>query len=435
MKTNENVVKTKAKRIEKILVFCCYFTFSLLLLSIFALSSLKNIVPIILGIIFSLEVGVYIVAFGKLHFDFLVISLLLFLLHVILTTCIFSKDFSGLKTYLTVIPLACVSFELFYNTKDFKAITMCFIFASISFCFIFVFFYRSVVFSGNAFSSRLGEIFGGINACANTLLLGVVVSLIYLLAFKKYVLSILCFLLCSFCILLTGSKGAFIGVFFTLLIFIYLFLFKKNKLAFFIVLGVFIAATILLLSLNVFSSINERILSLFNLFSGNGNTSYSSRNRLTMMIGGIEYWSKYLFTGCGAGGFSYASGYHNYSHATISESLCNFGIIGTTLLFFPIIYCLIKSKSKPIVHTYFCMFVFGFLLIEMFATAITIYKIFYLFLAVLYSMYSANNDELFCFNIFVSNSPKRKIQFEYFAGKTVLRIHNRLKEIDSNETL
>lgn len=401
----------KSKSTLKIVleIICWLFLF-LTLFSIHSLSFLKSIIPIITSVCFSICAFLYICLYGKLHIN-LYLYLIAFLAYAFLITLIFSRDFLNLKTYLTIILLYLVSFEYLINVKHNSLACFIYILSILAFAFWFIFHYRQDILYifKNMNSLRLGDYFAGINYVANTLLSGVVACFIYMALYKRYVLPSITAVLASICILSTGSRMAFVGVLLTIITFVFIKLFKKHKIVLFAVLIVSIIAMMFLLSLPAFSSIRERMLSLFNFFS-DASSDGSTAGRMTMFISGMDYWFKYIFTGLGAGGFSFITGRAGYSHSTISETLCNFGILGALILCFPIILTCIYSKKETKTRHFLLLFLFGFLLIGLVGTSLLQYKILYFLLAL---MYSVNLEENKCLygNLSVSIVKTNKIRF------------------------
>jgi hypothetical protein len=346
-------------------------------------------IPIIITIIFAMVSFAWYFLYKKINLNIPLIYVIAFLLFAIIVTCIFSKDFSNLKTYVTVILMFIVVYEFLYNSKGIRFACFLYIISLLFFSFIFLFHYRtslSLFFSGKII--RLGSDFDNENAVGNSLLTGVVIALFYGKAYKRVVFGIIVSIIFSFVIFLTGSRMAVIGVFLSLITFIFLMFFRTKKVLLVVFLAILITLVILIFSIPAFSSLKNRIIGIFETFSTDGNADQSTANRFSMMISAFENWTKSLFIGFGANGFKYVSLHVGYSHSTISDILCNFGLIGAFLFFAPQIYCLVSSKKDTRSRCFFVIYIFGFLLIGLFGTVVLQRKCMYLILAIGYALFS-----------------------------------------------
>ena len=356
--------------------------------------------PIILSVLFAMTALVYIFVYGKFHLDFTILFLIVFLLYAVILTLIFSRNFSALKTYITVISISIIIYECIYNSFRPKLFCILFITAVIILAVAFVIYYRNDIIDAIRGKSddRLGGFFGGINYIANTLLAGIVMCFGFMVTFKKYLFASISALIIFFCILATGSKTPLIGSFISFIVFLFLLLFKKHKWILFLsYLSIFVLL-ILFFTLPWFSSIRDRILSMI-LFLSNSYYDASTYNRSVMLVSGLEYWLKNFFFGLGAGGFTYISSYSSYSHSTISEILCDFGIIGSFIYFFPLVYIAFKSKKESTVKIMSVILLFGFVLIGKFGTVILGYKIYYFFLVFIFALFSNKNENIGYINV------------------------------------
>ena len=408
-----------------VLEMMCWFFLFAALFSIHSLSFLKNIIPIIISICFSICAFFYICLYGKLHIN-LFLYLIVFLVYAFIVTLFFSRDFINLKTYLTIILLYLASFEYLINVKNNSLACLIYILSILGFAIWFIFHYKQDILYifKNMNSLRLGDYFAGINYVANTLLSGVVVCFAYMTLYKRYILSSITAALAFVCILSTGSRMAFVGVLLTIITFMFIKLYKKHKIILFVVLISTIIIIAILLSLPAFSSIRERMLSLFNFFS-DASADGSTAGRLTMFMSGIDYWLKYLFTGLGAGGFSFITGRVGYSHSTISEALCNFGLLGVLILCFPIIITCIFSKKETKTRHFVLVFLFGFLFIGLVGTSLLQYKILYFLLALMYSINLEENKYLYSnLSLSIIKDNRFCFSFEYHKGSIASKIKN-----------
>ena len=401
-------------------------------LPLFSIS--HHLVPIILTILLSVSLFISIFLFGKFHINFFIIFMAAFLLHAIFVTFIFSKNFSNLKTFINIILLFFVLCEFCYYTKNIRLIMLLYILSILLFSIVFLVYYHSSIvlfFSGK--NIRIGDDFDNVNSVASFLLAACVMSFAYILMYKKYVIEILTIAMALLCILMTGSRMAILGFLITIITFAFLLLFKKHKLILFISLTVFAIAIILVFSIPAFGILKERILSIFTTLFSDG-SDQSTANRFGMLLNGLDNWLKNAFLGWGAGGFGYVSAKTSYSHATLSDVLCNFGLIGTFLFFSPMFYCLFTTKRGSKSFIFFVLFILGFVLIGMFGTVILQRKHLYIMLAIGYFIYSEEHfNELSYFDIsfLKMEGIKKKFGFQIVSnvGKSLITIRSTIKEI------
>ena len=72
----------------------------------------------------------------------------------------------------------------------------------------------------------------------------------------------------------------------------------------------------------------------------------STITRYNMFFEGIYLFTYKPIFGWGMNGFRLYGAYHTYSHSAISETLCNYGIVGFTCFFAPIIMSLMSKKNS-----------------------------------------------------------------------------------------
>ncbi|MCI8403202.1 MAG: O-antigen ligase family protein [Lachnospiraceae bacterium] len=144
--------------------------------------------------------------------------------------------------------------------------------------------------------------------------------------------------LTAVCMLLTGSKKAVIILGFEFLLF---FFYSKNKLwtgIKLIVLG--LAILILVLDVEYFYIlIGKRIIDMFKqLFAGSTELRYSrsTDERMQMILSGFQVFVNHPLLGGGMKYFYYMTDFgYEYSHCNYTELLCNFGLAGFALYYFP----------------------------------------------------------------------------------------------------
>ena len=411
--------KDKTEKIKFIFSTCIWVIMFFTIFSIHSLSNLSHYIPILFSVIFAILSLIYIFLYGKFQVDFVIVFYSLFFLLGLIMTCIISHNFTSLKTYLTIFLLFFIVYQFLLNSYHPKLFCFLYLVSIMLFSLWFLLHYRENIlsfFKGST-SLRLGSYFGGINLIASNLLSGITICFIYMLLFKKYVFPTISLVILFVCIIMTGSKTPFIGTILGLIVFFFLLLWKKHKFILLAIYAVLISGFILILSLPVFSYLKERIFNMLNVFSSNS-FDYSTAQRFSMFVSGLEYWSKYLFTGAGAGGFSSLSGYDSYSHSTISEILCDFGLIGTFLFFAPIFFVVFTSKKESQSKKSWVMLITTYVLIGLIGTVILGHKVFYLMMALLFSIYFNENKKRIT-TLEMNFMKNKRFKFNYYFNKGI----------------
>lgn len=266
--------------------------------------------------------------------------------------------------------------------------------ATLLFAFIFVFKYRNEILSLSF--DRLGDDFGDINDMAIFVGLGFTFGYYYFIVSKKWyfkLLSLLSCLLFAVCGLCTGSKIVFFLIFISFFM-ITLMTFGKKQWYFSLALIVlFIALIVLLFTVPTFSTIKIRLLEMISTLLGRSiggvNTNDGSTiGRFEMFLGGIQMFFRKPLFGWGPWGFATFGGFeYAWSHNNISESLCNFGLVGSILFHFGLgmsIVSFLKSHNKKNLVLPFSIIVF--FIVMMLGVALNSQKIYAYLLPVLLSM-------------------------------------------------
>lgn len=318
----------------------------------------------------------------KFKFTSITLSYIVFIFSALMS-CIFNgfKTFSASVFLNTIILIMVYS----YSVENKKVIKRMFLFAKIGlviFAFIFILKYRSEIFSLDF--ERLGSKFGDENDISIILSIGFSISLMSLLGDKKWYLIIinifeaLLFFPLSFS---TGSKIAFFVSLMVTILFVFLLFGKKWYLS--IITIAFVAGVaIFIINLNVFSSLKQRLDEMLStLFSLNlsPTISYSTIGRVGMFQNGISLFLRRPLFGYGPLGFKTFSTYHNgWSHNHISDSLCNYGLVGTIVYHIPfVIYfaSIVKTKKKNYTTLVSISFVVSMISIALFREKIFSYLI------------------------------------------------------------
>jgi hypothetical protein len=111
-------------------------------------------------------------------------------------------------------------------------------------------------------------------------------------------------------------------------------------------------------------SVFSRFTDMFYFLLGDSREDPSSAERLSMFAQGFYYFGQRPLFGYGIGGFKYVGSYGVYSHNTISELLCDFGIFGFLTYESPIVYTTVKmdKRDRQIFGTGLVLLVIIFLL-------------------------------------------------------------------------
>ena len=177
------------------------------------------------------------------------------------------------------------------------------------------------------------------------------------------------------------------------------FVFGKKKwwFALLIIVGLVALGLMLISFVPVFSVIKERTLDFISTLFGtniNGadNGELSTIRRLEMFIIGFELFLKKPLFGWGIWGFASHSALDvGWSHNNFSESLCNFGLVGTILFHFGFIfsfYKILKTKKYQSKDYFLPIFILIFFLIAMFSVALNSQKIYSFLIPVVFVFFS-----------------------------------------------
>ena len=170
----------------------------------------------------------------------------------------------------------------------------------------------------------------------------------------------------------------------------------------------------MIISIPAFATIKNRFLSFVSTLSGNkigdGSTNeLSTINRLDMFFCGMEMWLRRPMFGWGIWGFATFSGRAlGWSHNNISESFCNFGLIGTFLFHYGFYICyknFIIEKSKKTFELQFLLILFYS--ISMLSVALNSQKLYAYIIGILFASFS-NEKTLFVIDLAKIKSRERR---------------------------
>lgn len=354
----------KENRLKFFLVLAVYLSCVLLTITmpLFTYREGLNNLTIILALVFGVFLLIYIVLFDKIRLDVYVISFICYLAVTFLSTLIGSGNLSGWRTALTTALLGISLFEFVASRKSYKFVPMCFVFASLVLCCNIFLEYHSYILSLDL--DRLGAMFGDLNDVGLMITTGALFALYLSFVckplFVKASLWLLYFIFGAF-VFLTGSRGALLVFGFGFIVAVYQMLWQKHKILFLTLVLVFVSLAIGLLYMPFMSDLRERIFGILGSIFSHGTIGDSSASkRLNMMFEAFEIWVKSPVLGHGCGSFAVLSNQNTFSHSTVSELLCSYGIIGAFFWIAPMVYYVTRGnlKAKTVARMFFIGFMF-----------------------------------------------------------------------------
>ena len=335
------------------------------------------------------------ILFYTIQFDFLFLSLIIFAFSSLLSSAL--NLFSGFR--LTPILLSVlISFVYLFckNTKLEKELMLSAFLGNVAFLLFFVVYYRSSFLSLKL--SRLGEAFGDVNDVSLFMAFGFLFSF-YILFFKKNIIfkvfSFLLLILFGICGLSTGSKIFIVILAVCIPVLIFLFFGKKKWYLSIIFVTSLFASMFLILQIPAFNSIKTRFYDMISTFFGKSIDNSridetSTIERVEFFLAGIELFFKKPLFGWGIWGFAtHAKINYGWSHNNISESLCNFGLVGSFFFhycFVGSLKCFFTSKEKKKSALYFVVVLF--FVVSMISVALNSEKIYALLAPIAFSKLS-----------------------------------------------
>ncbi len=391
-----------------------YFLFFLSFLSIPAFSfigGLSSVTWVITIAMFAM-MGLSLLIFYKASFDYIGASMILFAVSALFSSLL--NGFNGFN--LTPILLSITSFIIYVYAKankDSKSVLLFLTYiATIVFGFIFCFKYRHELI--HLSSLRLGDYFGDQNDIALFFGLGACFAFYYLFFGKSLIVKIINFLSLfafGYCGVSTGSK-IFILIVIVAFILCFIFYFKNKKLwVSLTVLGATLTVGIVLLFLPFMSFLRDRIFSFISTLSGQsiggGKTNdYSTIDRFNMFLDGMNLFTRKPLFGFGIWGFATYGGYGDcWSHNHFSESLCNYGIVGTVLFSYCYVISIVQYFKTPKDERnkyWLPLIIISLFTCAMFSVALHTQKIYAYVIGVLVSFLAGDNSK----NIFVADLKK-----------------------------
>lgn len=432
-KEKNEFLENKSKYILKI---CCWICFVTLALSIQLLTMLEtyHIVPVVLTVVFAFFVFLYCVLYGRFVFNTISIFYLFFLLYAFLVTLLGSKDFSTFyltQMKLTVLMVVVFNFCVnFYKPKTFLHLLIILTIA-ISILFLVTSFQDIFALNKVPSENRIGNtFFGNVNYLGGALGSGVFFISIYLCYYKRHFVSLTLFsLLLVFLILRTGSRMPFITAIISIVFTLFFLFWRKHKIILLVLFGALVAVFVLIMVLPQFKSFSKRFLAIFEILTKGASSEASANQRLSMQFVAIQFWLKRFFFGYGSSGFAAISSFGTYSHSTLCEILCDYGIFGFFLFYFPLFFFLFRSKKGSLSRVCFLLFAFSQLIVMSLFGMLIYEKRFYIYIAIFASIFFEENckADMYCC---VERLKKFKFAISFKLLNFFDRIRNRCVEGD-----
>jgi O-antigen ligase len=408
IKTNIcNVIKSKSK-FAFFLYAITIILFGLIFFSIPALSfrTSLNLITWVLTFLFIFVSLIYLIFLSGIKIDIILLSLFGFCV-----SCFISSLLNGMKGFVfTPIFLTAFSglFYVFLKSSGLpkKPYFIAAYLGLIVFNLLFIIEYRTELLSFNF--TRLGESFGDENDIALFFALTFLFSIISIFFNKKILFKLInlpIVLMSGYCGLSTGSKAFILLVCVVLMFSILLFFGKKRWYFSLITFLAIIIAIVVLLSLPPFETLRYRILQMLSTFTGKHidgvyGVDLSSIDRLRMFYDGFEMFLRKPLFGFGIQGFFTFSSYGGmWSHNNFSESLCNFGLVGSILFHFPFFYSVFKNHKEQTPIKLYSYFLTLFFITSMFVVALNSQKIFTFLIPLVYFS-GQDSKDIFYWRIF-----------------------------------
>ena len=332
----------KTKYIFEAIIYISILILSFMLPS-FSYTSLHNLPLLFVGFVCVLIIA-YLFKYKIFYANKCIFSMVMFLLVIIISS--FLNDITQIKRTEFLLIIMCILFYEFISQDNhfIKSIYALYFGLSLFLIYFFII-YRKEIISFNF--NRLGSDFGNVNAIGEYFMIGYLIGAYLVIIRKNFLLIIptVMFMIFGF---FTGSRSYFISLL-LLSVCLMIMIFGKKK---WYVSIISIVSTIIIilviLNLPMFSTMKSRIINMLNtLFKKN--TAYIDTSTVTRY--NMIFEAFYLFTfkpifGWGTNGFAINGSYATYSHTTITELLCDFGLTGFVLFIIPIICSFNRPKSS-----------------------------------------------------------------------------------------
>ena len=358
-----NINEFKTDKLKYILkMFVLFFSFvCLVTLPSFTYREQYNNLTNIFSILLAVVTFIYVLFKGKIVINSYILCLLLFLIYGAVLTLCTTNTWTTMRSILTLYLLCCVLFTCIINFKNPNFYIISFLIGLIVLAIWMAIDSKEYIFNFS-FENRIGDEFGNLNSVGVMLSIGSTISCYYIFKNKKYYFFLLIFpIVFGFLLIITGSKTAIVTYILGFLLSLYFLFGKKKILWYFLTLFILLVLFIIVIFLPPFQSIKDRFVSMLSTLFGGSSYDLSTAQRYTMFADGLYLWQKSLIFGHGSESFSILSSYGTYSHSNISELLCNFGLLGFCIYYFPFVNCFFK-KNKSSYWSLILPFVFTYVL-------------------------------------------------------------------------
>lgn len=368
-----------------------FFAFvNMVTLPAFTFRSGFNNISILLSALFVGFAALYIFFRGQFRFCWLIVPYIVFVIYCALSYLFTRYSFSNLRTICLIYGLMFFVFEFSVNIKKPKLMMKFYLWSTVVLaCLIFIDNYQDIL---SLSTDRIGEKYGNLNQIGWIFALGFFFC-VYRIFFlrERYVISALIALVDLAFAALSGSRGALLLIAVSTFVLLFFFFKRKKKLYLVLTCVVLILGILLFLQIPSFSDLRTRIYEMvISLLSGGTRGDSSSNQRLAMLEEGFFLFAKSPIFGNGLASFSIISNQTVYSHANLSEMLCNFGLLGFSIWVSPFLYnsfLEIKNKKSPIC----LMYSIAIILPSMFITILYSGKFFTITAAIIFS-FGATED-------------------------------------------
>ena len=339
--------------------------------------------------LFGATVFTYIFLYEDFKFPLLSLLIPAFVLFAFIGTAVHSHQY---RSWLSLVLLAGSFYIFLFGFKCIKNRFIFFniiIFSLLLFSFYFFYYYRNEIINFKVFKEegfRLGSHFDNPNGIAIYSLVGISFSLIIFSYGRNkikylYIIPFLFFLLMG---IVTGSRTFVLG----LLLFIFILLFskfKRHKLV--LLFSIVLIFTLFIVALNMpfMSTIKSRFIRSLNTLFGIGvKVDTSTIERYLWTDYGIYMGSKNVLIGYGCKGFPVFSGTGTYAHNNYAEVICDFGIIGSILFYFPLGICLFKFFSSKNRNSIIIVSFVSYYILASFFNVFYYNKVYYMVISILF---------------------------------------------------
>lgn len=413
----------KNNKLKCILMCLCWLFYSLLVLTLQLFTSMEGMskIPIVFTICLAISVIIYIFLYGQFKFNLMIIGLIFYVIYGFIITAIQSRIFFPYQLTTLNVMLMCVILFWFFDTfKHLKLQLILFVISSVILMLVFSYYYKDQLFSFSEVNTeRIGSKFGNVNDAGKTFALGILIAGLYsIFYFKKrnFFFLIPFWAISMFLIVKTGSRTSFIVGSLSIIVTVTKMLCDRNKIGLIIFYVFFAAGITLVFTLPAFSYFVKRFLAVFDLLATGDSSEASANIRLSLQINGYHLWLKNIFFGYGSEGFKWRTNQPYYSHATLCELLTNFGLIGFFLFFGAMIYYLFIGKKNSNSFVFLIIFFISFIIPHFFLGTIQYTKQYYLFIALIASLFNDENMEKDTFFTFSFNRKIKAFQIRFYRG-------------------